>query len=139
MELEDALKRGWIVLYFYPKDFTPGCTTETRDFQDHIAEFKKLGAQIFGVSADSVERHKKFHESNALEFSLISDPDLKICESYGVWRMKKIFGKSALGIVRSTFLINPSGTLIYIWPKVRVKGHASEVLAKLSELVASQA
>lgn len=118
-----------VVLYFYPKDSTPGCTQEGCDFRDHWAKFKKKGAVIFGVSKDSVESHKKFKEKNSFPFPLLSDPDGKVCEKYGVWQEKMLYGRKFMGIVRTTFVIGPDGKIKQIYEKVKVKGHAEEVLA----------
>ena len=122
-----------IVLYFYPKDLTPGCTTEAEDFRDLNAKFKRAGAVIFGVSRDPVERHQKFSEKLKLNFSLLSDEDGKICEKYGVWQEKKLYGKTFMGIVRSTFIIS-NGKVVKVYPKVKVKGHAEAVLAEVKAL-----
>jgi peroxiredoxin Q/BCP len=126
----------WLVLYFYPKDSTPGCTTEARDFTERGADFSALGAIILGVSPDSEKSHCKFIEKQSLAFDLLSDRDHQIAETYGAWGLKKFMGKEYLGILRSTFLIDPQGQLAFTWPKVKVKGHAEAVLAKLKELVA---
>ena len=117
-----------VILYFYPKDMTPGCTTEACDFQESISKLKRNGAVVIGVSKDSVERHVKFKEKYSLKFPLIADEDGKICEKYGVWQKKKLYGKEFMGIVRSTFLIGENGKLLKVWPKVKVKGHVAEVL-----------
>ncbi|CAI2717878.1 thioredoxin-dependent thiol peroxidase [Nitrospina watsonii] len=121
-----------VVLYFYPKDMTPGCTTEACDFRDLHKKFKDT--QVLGVSIDAPERHQKFIEKYDLPFTLISDVDKKVVEKYGVWQEKKLYGKTFMGIVRSTFLIDKQGVVRKIWPKVKVKGHAEEVLASLKEL-----
>ena len=126
----------WLVLYFYPKDSTPGCTTEATDFTHLAADFSALGAIILGVSPDSEKSHCKFIEKQSLAFDLLSDRDHQIAEAYGAWGLKKFMGKQYLGILRSTFLIDPQGQLAYRWPTVKVKGHAEAVLAKLKELVA---
>ena len=134
LDLTSLIDRGWVVLYFYPKDFTPGCTVETQGFQSHYRAFKERGAEIVGVSRDKVARHEKFHRTLSLSFPLVSDVDAEICESYGVWKPKTMFGKTVLGIVRSTFLIAPDGKIKALWSKVRVKGHVESVLQELSEL-----
>lgn len=121
-----------VVLYFYPKDMTPGCTTEACDFRDHYKKFR--GVEIIGVSADSPERHQKFIEKYALPFPLISDTDHKVVNKFKVWQEKNLYGKKYMGIVRSTFIIDKSGILRKIFPKVKVKGHIEEVLAALKEL-----
>jgi len=121
-----------VVLYFYPKDMTPGCTTEACDFRDLHKKFKD--AEILGVSIDPPERHQKFIEKYTLPFTLVSDADKKVVQKYGVWQEKKLYGKTFMGVVRSTFLIDKQGVVRKIWPKVKVKGHAEEVLAALKEL-----
>jgi peroxiredoxin Q/BCP len=125
---------SWVVLYFYPKDNTPGCTTEALDFTALKSEFEKLGATIFGVSPDSIKRHCNFIAKKELKIALLSDEDKEAAKAYGVWQLKKLYGKEYMGIVRSTFLINPDGEIAQIWSKVKVKGHAQEVLEKLQEL-----
>lgn len=121
-----------IVLYFYPKDMTPGCTTEACDFRDQFKKFKTT--EILGVSIDSPERHQKFIEKHELPFTLISDADQKVVNKYGVWQEKKLYGRTFMGIVRSTFIIDKSGVVRKIFPKVKVKGHIDEVLEVLKEL-----
>jgi thioredoxin-dependent peroxiredoxin len=122
----------WLVLYFYPKDNTPGCTTEAIDFTQLLPEFQKLGAKVVGVSPDSVATHCKFIAKQNLQIELLSDPDHQMAEAYGVWQLKKFMGKEYMGIVRSTFAIDPQGNLAQIWPKVKVKGHAAAVLEWLA-------
>ena len=124
-----SLKGRNVVLYFYPKDDTPGCTKEACGFQESLPNFSKLDAAIIGVSKDSITRHKNFKSKYGLNFTLGSDEDGSVCESYGVWKEKKNYGRTYMGIQRSTFLIGPDGKVIRIWPKVRVKGHAEEVLS----------
>ncbi len=125
---------SWVVLYFYPKDNTPGCTTEALDFTALKDEFEKEGAVIFGVSPDSVKRHCNFIEKKGLTITLLSDEEKEAAQKYGVWQLKKMYGKEYMGIVRSTFLIDPDGNIANIWSKVKVKNHAQEVLEKLKEL-----
>ena len=120
-----------IVLYFYPKDMTPGCTTEACDFKDQFKKFKNT--IIIGISADSSERHRKFIDKYNLPFELIADEDKKICEKYGVWQEKKLYGKTYMGIVRSTFIIDKIGIVQKIFTKVKVKGHVDEVLESLKK------
>ena len=127
LSLED-LKDKKIVLYFYPKDDTPGCTTEAQGFRDAVNDFAKLGAEIVGVSKDSVKHHDKFKSKYDLPFKLISDEDGKICDAYGVWQEKKNYGKIYMGIVRSTFLIDEKGRVAEVWRNLRVKGHVDRVL-----------
>lgn len=122
------LKGKNVVLYFYPKDMTPGCTTEAQDFRDRLAEFKRANTVIVGASKDSPSRHDKFKAKQDLNFALLSDEDGGLCEAYGVWRLKKFLGREFMGIVRTTFLIDGKGVIRQVWPKVRVKGHADDVL-----------
>ena len=128
------LKGKWIVLYFYPKDNTPGCTTEACDFTASLPDFEGLDAVVLGVSPDSPKKHRNFIEKKELEITLLSDEDKKLCEEYGVWQLKKMCGKEYMGVVRTTFLINPDGNIAEIWNKVRVKGHVDKVKERLAEL-----
>jgi peroxiredoxin Q/BCP len=123
-----------IVLYFYPKDMTPGCTTEACEFRDTHPDFSKINAEIIGVSKDSVKRHDKFKEKYELPFTLAADEDGKMCEAYGVWQEKKNYGKIYMGIVRSTFLIDEKGKIAAIWRNLRVKGHVEKVLEEAQKL-----
>lgn len=127
LSLKD-LRDKKVVLYFYPKDDTPGCTAEAQGFRDAVNDFAKLGVEIVGVSKDSVKRHDKFKSKYDLPFKLISDEDGKICEAYGVWQEKKNYGKTYMGIVRSTFLIDEKGRVAEVWRNLRVKGHVDRVL-----------
>lgn len=129
-----SLKGQAVVLYFYPKDSTPGCTTEACDFRDAQPDFAKLNAKVIGVSKDSVKRHDNFIAKNTLNFDLVADLDGKICEAYGVWVLKKLYGREYMGIERATFLIDAQGIVQKIWRKVKVKNHVSEVKAALEEL-----
>lgn len=124
----------WVVLYFYPRDNTPGCTTEAVDFTCSVDAFKKAGAEIIGISPDSEKSHQNFIIKHDLGITLLSDPDHKIIEKYGAWQLKKMYGKESFGVVRSTFLIGPDGKIKKIWPEVKVKGHVDEVLTVLKEL-----
>ncbi len=124
----------WVVLYFYPKDMTPGCTVEACNFRDEFPAFEKLDAVILGVSKDSTKSHTKFAQKYELPFTLLSDEEGTVCESYGVWKEKSMYGKTYMGIVRSTFLIDPQGKIARIYPKVKVKEHAAELIQTLSEL-----
>lgn len=126
----------WIVLYFYPKDATPGCTVEGRDFRDASASFQALNAVIFGVSRDSLESHERFKGKFEFPFELISDADEHLCQLFDVIKMKSMYGKKMLGIERSTFLIDPEGRLRHEWRRVRVVGHVDAVLATLKSLQA---
>ena len=123
-----ALRGRLVVLYFYPKDATPGCTTEGQDFRDLHARFRRQGAVIFGVSRDSIASHEKFKDKQKFPFELLSDPDEKLCRQFDVIREKSLYGRKFMGVVRSTFLIDEDGKLRQEWRKVRVKGHAQEVL-----------
>ncbi len=124
----------WLVLYFYPKDNTSGCTTEALDFTAHIQDFQKLNAVVVGVSPDSCQSHQKFRDKHGLQVELLCDPEKTVLQQYGVWQKKRMYGREYMGVVRTTVLIDPQGTIAYIWPKVKVKGHAQAVLEKLAEL-----
>ena len=121
-----------VVLYFYPKDMTPGCTTQACDFRDQHKKFKNT--VILGVSIDSTERHQKFITKYDLPFTLIADIDKKVVQKYGIWQEKKLYGKTFMGIVRTTFIIDKTGTIQKIFPKVKVKTHIEDVLSALKEL-----
>lgn len=124
---------GWLVLYFYPKNDTPGCTQQALDFSAHAKAFEKAGARILGVSRDSLARHGKFAAKHGLMIELGSDEDGKVSDVYGTWVEKTLYGRTYMGMARATFLIRPDGRIARIWPKVRVKGHAEEVIAAISE------
>ena len=130
------LKGKIVVLYFYPKDSTPGCTREAIDFRDLKGEFDALGAIVIGVSRDSVKSHKGFKKKQDLNFPLLSDPDAMLAQSYGVWKEKKQYGRTFMGIERSTFLIDRQGVIRREWRKVKVDGHAREVLETARQLQA---
>jgi peroxiredoxin Q/BCP len=132
IKLQDFLGQK-IVLYFYPKDNTPGCTQEACDFRDFNSEFEKLGAKLIGVSADSVESHTKFANKHELPFDLWSDSEHTLSEAFGAWGKKSMFGKIGFGLIRSTFIIDENGKIIKVWPKVSVNGHTEEVLRFLSD------
>lgn len=123
----------YVVLYFYPKDNTPGCTTEANDFNKALKKFQARDALVMGVSKDSIESHCKFADKYKLKFPLLSDPDHKILEKYGAWGEKNMYGKKSMGIIRSTVLIGPDGKVIKHFPKVRVNGHVDAVLQALDE------
>ena len=125
----------YLVLYFYPKDDTPGCTIETNDFNKLLSKFKKLGCDVYGVSKDSLKSHNKFKEKYKIKFDLLADEDLKVLKKYKVWGKKKFMGKEFMGTIRSTFLIDKKGKIIKVWDNVKVKDHAKEVLETLSNLV----
>ncbi len=129
------LQGGWVVLYFYPKDNTPGCTTEACDFTEALPDFTGLGAVILGVSPDSVKKHQNFIAKKNLKITLLSDEDKEVLQKYGVWQLKKNYGREYMGVVRSTYLIDPNGKIAAVWPKVRVKGHVEEVKNKLESLL----
>ncbi len=123
-----SLKGRNVVLYFYPKDDTPGCTKEACGFQEALPDFSKIDAAIVGVSKDSIARHQKFKNKYGLKFTLGSDEDGSVCESYGVWKEKKNYGRTYMGIERSTFLIDAKGVIRNVWRKVSINGHVDEVL-----------
>jgi peroxiredoxin Q/BCP len=127
------LKGKKVVLYFYPKDDTPGCTKEACNFRDGMAAIKKLGAVVLGVSADSVEKHKKFKAKYDLNFPLLADTDKKVIEAYDVWKEKSLYGRKYMGIERTTYVIGEDGKITHIFPKVKVAEHADDVLAALKE------
>jgi peroxiredoxin Q/BCP len=127
------LKGKKVVLYFYPKDDTPGCTTEACAFRDGIDEIKARGAVVLGVSADSVDSHKKFKSKFDLNFPLLADGDKKVIEAYGVWKEKSMYGRKYMGIERTTFIIDEQGKIAHIFPKVKVAQHYDEVLEALGE------
>lgn len=123
-----ALKGRKVIVYFYPKDDTPGCTTEACDFRDAMAGFNEADAVVIGISKDSVARHEKFKAKHGFNFTLASDEDGKVIEAFGSWVEKKLYGRQYMGIDRSTFLIDKDGMIARIWRKVKVKGHVAEVL-----------
>jgi thioredoxin-dependent peroxiredoxin len=122
-----------VVLYFYPKDMTPGCTNQACDFRDKYEDFGVANTVILGVSPDPIERHQKFINNHGLPFLLLADEDHKVAEQYNVWQLKKNFGKEYMGIERSTFLIDKEGKVVKEWRKVKVKGHVEEALAYIKE------
>lgn len=130
----DQYKGKWVVLYFYPKDMTPGCTMEACAFRDNVNRLTSANAVVLGVSADSEKRHKKFAENESLTFPLLADEDHKVCEAYGVWGKKKFMGREYDGISRMTFIISPVGDIVKKYEDVKVKGHVDEVLKDLGEL-----
>jgi peroxiredoxin Q/BCP len=133
LSLRDLRQRGNVVLYFYPKDMTPGCTTEACSFRDKLDQLQAAGALVVGVSADSPASHRKFIEKQGLTFPLLSDPENRISRAYGVYKLKSLYGREFMGIERSTFIIGRNGTVRRVFKKVRVNGHAEEVLAALRE------
>ncbi len=134
----DALKgKNGLILYFYPKDNTPGCTTEAQEFRDQLTAFHKLGIEVVGVSKDSARSHTNFISKHELPFTLLSDsdPEAEMCEAFGVWQEKKNYGKTYMGIVRTTYIIDANGVILKSYPKVRVKEHVATVLADTKELL----
>ena len=129
-----SFKGQWVVLYFYPKDDTPGCTREAIAFTEENPDFNGLDAVILGVSRDSCQSHRKFIEKHSLGITLLSDTDHKVMETYGAWGEKKNYGKVTMGTIRSTVLIDPKGVIVHHWPNVKVDGHAEAVKKKLKEL-----
>jgi peroxiredoxin Q/BCP len=127
-------KGSWVVVYFYPKDDTPGCTKEACEFTHALGQFTKLDAVVLGISPDTVERHGKFYLKYNLRHVLLSDPGHEVIEAYGAWGEKNMYGKKKMGVVRSTWIVAPDGTLAWHWPKVKAEGHAKQVEEKLREL-----
>ena len=131
------LKGKWVVLYFYPKDDTPGCTVEGIEFTAKAKEFKKRNTVVYGISGDSAEKHCTFIKKHKLGIPLLTDPDKKMMEQYEAFKEKKLYGRTFLGIIRSTVLLDPDGKVVWHWKSVKAKGHADAVLAKLDELRAT--
>ena len=129
-----SLAGKYVVLYFYPKDDTPGCTIEAQDFRDAMPKLKKLGAVVLGVSKDSAASHCKFRDKYKLNFPLLTDKDGKVMERYGAWGEKVMYGQKKMGVIRSTVLIGKDGKVLEHWPKVSAKGHADAVVARLTEI-----
>ncbi len=125
----------YVVLYFYPKDDTPGCTIETNDFNKLYSKFKKLHCEVYGISKDNIKSHDKFREKYRIKFDLLSDEGLKVLKKYKVWAKKKFMGREFMGIVRTTFLIDKKGKILKVWENVKVKDHAKEVLDTLLNIV----
>ncbi|MFP4051715.1 MAG: peroxiredoxin [Thermoplasmata archaeon] len=124
----------WLILYFYPKDNTPGCTLEAQNFTEALDDFKDMDAEVVGVSPDDVETHEKFKQLKDLDIKLLSDSEHGVLEEYGVWKPKKMFDNEYFGVIRSTFIINPDSKISHKWEKVKVRGHVDEVKRKLAEL-----
>ena len=124
----------YVVLYFYPKDDTPGCTIETNEFNKLLSKFKKLECEVFGISKDSLKSHDKFKDKYKIKFDLLADEELKVLKKYKVWKKKKFMGREFMGIVRTTFLIDKKGKILKIWYNVKVKDHAKEVLETLQSI-----
>ncbi len=132
-------KRGsWVVLYFYPRDLTPGCTIEAHDFSKLLPDFSRQNAVVFGISPDSAESHCRFTDREQLTVTLLSDPDKKVMKKYGAWGIKNMYGKKTEGVIRSTVIIDPEGKIAHHWKKVKAAGHAEKVLHKLSGLIDTQ-
>ncbi|MEN8223451.1 MAG: peroxiredoxin [Acidobacteriota bacterium] len=131
-----SLKGKWVVLYFYPKDNTPGCTTEAIEFSNVRNRLQKKGIEVLGVSPDSVKSHNNFIKKKDLTITLLSDPEKDALEKYGVWRLKKNYGREYYGVVRSTFIISPDMKVAHSWSSVKVKGHVEAVEKKLDDLIA---
>lgn len=129
---------SWVVLYFYPKDQTPGCTKEACEFTERLGDFVRMSATVLGVSTDSSANHRKFAAKNKLAIDLLSDPKHETIAAYGAWQPKKLMGKEFMGTVRSTFMVDPTGNIAFIWPSVNPWGHANEVRTKLAELTGQE-
>ena len=132
--LKDSLGK-YVVLYFYPKDNTPGCTIETNDFNKLHSTFKKLGCEVYGISKDNLESHDKFRKKYMIKFDLLADEELKLLKKYKVWGKKKFMGREFMGTIRSTYLIDKKGKILKIWNNVKVKDHAKEVLETLRTII----
>jgi len=128
------LRGRWVVLYFYPKDDTPGCTTEACEFTDALSEFEKLDATVLGCSPDPPEKHRRFIAKHDLKIRLLSDTDHEVMQRYDAWGEKKMYGRTSMGVIRSTVLIDPEGRIAHRWPKVKAAGHAAAVQQKIQEL-----
>ena len=126
---------NYVVLYFYPKDDTPGCTIETNDFNKLYSKFKKMNCEVYGISKDNIKSHDKFREKYKIKFDLLSDEEVKVLKKYKVWGKKKFMGREFMGTIRSTYLIGKKGEIIKVWDNVKVKDHAKEVLETLNNLV----
>ena len=132
--LKDSLGK-YVVMYFYPKDDTPGCTIETNDFNKLLLKFKKLECEVYGISKDNLKSHDKFREKYKIKFNLLADEEIKVLKKYKVWGKKKFMGREFMGIIRTTFLIDKKGKIIKIWDNVKVKDHAKKVLETLKTFI----
>jgi len=132
-DLKDYLS-NWVLIYFYPKDDTSGCTAEACAVRDELPNFKKLKCKVFGISPDTVESHKKFAEKYKLNFTILADPDKKVLEKYGVWQEKSMYGRKYMGVIRSSYLIDPNGKVTKVYEKVKPEQHADQVLEDLVQL-----
>ena len=130
--LKDTLGK-YVVLYFYPKDDTPGCTIETNEFNKLLSKFKKLQCEVYGISKDSLKSHDKFRDKYKIKFDLLADEELKVLKKYKVWRKKKFMGREFMGVVRTTYLLDKKGQILKIWNNVKAKDHAKEVLETLKQ------
>jgi peroxiredoxin Q/BCP len=135
----EGARGGWVVLFFYPKDDTPGCTKEACGFRDALPHFGQLGAHIWGISADDASAHQKFARKFELNYPLLVDPDKQALEAYGAWVEKSMYGKKYMGVQRMTVLVDPEGKVARVWPKVSPEGHAEEVEAALRDLKGAKA
>jgi peroxiredoxin Q/BCP len=133
VECLDSYRGKWVVVYFYPKDNTPGCTLEAKGFTDEFDEFSRLDAVVLGISPDSEESHRRFIGKHNLRVTLLSDTGHQVLESYGVWKRKKMMGREFTGVERSTFLIDPKGKVVVVWRKVKVPGHVEKVREELAK------
>ena len=131
--LKDSMGK-FVILYFYPKDDTPGCTIETIDFNKLLSKFKRLDCEVYGISKDNLKSHDKFRDKYNIKFNLLADEKIKVIKKYKVWRKKKFMGREFMGIIRSTFLIDKKGKILRIWDNVKVKDHAKEVLKTLEKI-----
>ena len=125
----------YVILYFYPKDDTPGCTIETIDFNKLLPKFKKLNCEVYGISKDSLKSHDKFRDKYKIKFDLLADEDLNVLKKYKVWGKKKFMGREFMGVIRTTYLIDKKGKILKVWENVKVKDHAKEVLETLQNIV----
>jgi peroxiredoxin Q/BCP len=124
----------WVVLYFYPRDNTKGCTLEALNFTENLQDFEALNAAVIGISPDSVKGHSNFAKTHQLKITLLSDPDHSVLNQFGVWQLKKLYGKKYYGVIRSTYIIDPEGVTAHVWKNVRVKNHVNAVKEKLQKL-----
>jgi len=131
--LNDSLGK-YLVLYFYPKDDTPGCTLETNEFNKLLSKFKKLQCEVYGISKDSLKSHYKFKDKYKIKFDLLADEELKVLKKYKVWKKKKFMGREFMGVVRTTYLLDKKGQILRVWNNVKAKGHADEVLETLKNI-----
>ena len=131
--LNDSLGK-YLVLYFYPKDDTPGCTLETNEFNKLLSKFKKLQCDVYGISKDSLKSHYKFKDKYKIKFDLLADEELKVLKKYKVWKKKKFMGREFMGVVRTTYLLDKKGQILRVWNNVKAKGHADEVLETLKNI-----